>query len=174
MLITGTNIPAGTTVVSVGTTTLVMSAAATGTGSSLTMRFDSQGRIRSVNLKFSQPHAEDRDYMGAFNRDEPLRNDYAEPEMTIVEECVHGRAYAAARAYTVGTPRFIFREVSPITGAFYREFEFRLGNAQLTKLSKPVSGYGIMTQTLTWRGNNASADGSSVVVRIRSQAAALV
>jgi len=172
MGISGTGIPANTTVVSVGTTTLVMSAAG-GAGASLTMVFLTALRVRSFEVSLDSPHTEDRFYMGALNIDEPLRSDFIVARWRLTQEFANVNLLNAAKAFTTGAPKIIFQHGTTIGAASKREFELRSGSANLVEFSAPIEGYGVIIATSTWEAWLDGTDASALVARVRNTETAL-
>jgi hypothetical protein len=129
--------------------------------------------MRSFEITFDQPHAEDRFYMGAVNPLEPLRADFVTPRWRITEEFATKTAFDAARAFTVGSPRLLFQHPTTIGAVSKSEFEIRSNQANLEDYSAPSEGVGVLISTLTWQGFLDGTDASSLLVRARSTDAAL-
>lgn len=129
--------------------------------------------VRSFEITFEQPHAEDRYYMGAQGILEPLRQDFVTPRWRITEEFASKTAWDAAAAFTAGSPRLVFQHPTIIGAASHSEFEIRSNQANLEDLSVPVDGFGVMISTLTWQGFYDGTDLASLVVRARNTDAAL-
>lgn len=66
-------------------------------------------RLRSFTLTLAQPHTEDRFYLGSLNIDEPVRSDFLTATMQFSQEFVNRTQYDAARSFTSGSPRLVFR-----------------------------------------------------------------
>lgn len=125
-------------------------------------------RVRSIELAIVSPHTEDRFYVGSQNADQPIRNDFLTAKYTIQMEYLTNTASTRLAAGTVVDPQFIFRGAQVGASAF-REFEFRSGTAIIDSVSQPVSGYGVILQTVTLNSyNDGTGDASCVAIRVRN------
>lgn len=102
-------------------------------------------RLRSFEIRLQSPVADDRFYFGSTTIDEPLRSDFVAPTMRFTKEFQTKTLIDAYKAGTTGTP-----EISFASGADSVSFAF--GTAKATAYAHPVSGYGIITQDVTWEG----------------------
>ena len=131
-------------------------------------------RVRGLEVTLENPHADDRLYLGSLNIDEPLRNGFLKARYKLEQEFITATQWDAARAFTVGSPQFIFQHPT-LVGATTakREFEFRSNQANLTEFTAPISDYGIMVSTATWEAFFDPTDVSAIVVRVRNADVAL-
>lgn len=134
---------------------------------------DATPAVRSFEVSFEQPHAEDRYYLGAQNILEPLRQDFVTARWRITEEFATKLAWDAAAAFTLGSPRLVFRHPTLIGATAYSEFEVRSNQANLEDLSIPIEGFGVLLSTATWQAFYDGTDLSSLLVRVRNTDAAL-
>jgi hypothetical protein len=67
-------------------------------------------RIKAIEITLDNPHDEARFFMGLLNPDEPVRNDFIVARMRITQEFNDILQFDAARAFTVGSPRFVFKQ----------------------------------------------------------------
>lgn len=196
--VSASSVPPGTVVLSVAALTLTLSAAATATvsgslsASFLTMQAPSvlpvlyhQGvtiddgtadtpRIRSFEVTLESPHAEDRFYLGSVNIDEPLRSDFLTARWRLTQEFSTKTQFDAARAFTEGSPKLLFRHTTDIGSGNFREFELRSNRANLVEFSNPVEGYGVLISTATWEAfYDDATDLSALVARFRNNMPAL-
>jgi len=129
-------------------------------------------RVRAIELTLEQPHAEDRFYFGAQNIDEPLRTDFLTARWRLTQEFTTIVQFDSARAFTAGSPKFVFRHPAAITNGF-REFEIRSEKANLVEYSNPIEGYGVLISTATWEAWYDTTDVSALVARFRNDLVAL-
>lgn len=181
MLISCTNVPAGTYAGTVGATSIGMVKAdgtaqnATGTGSGLTATGYQQLRALSFEFSVDQPHVEDRLYIGSTLIADPVRNGPPVATLRIEQEYVTRTQFDMRRATTPGSPMLLFRSGTPFgtSPETYREFEVRLGTAYLSELSDPIEGPTVIKSTATWRGVYDATDAAVAAIRLRNQMAAL-
>lgn len=200
MAIIHPDVPIGTVVVGTpGTTTLTMSSAATAstaaTVSFKTMQSPmvlpvlynhavtiSDGtsdaaasvRVRSFEVTLEQPHAEDRFYLGSLNIDEPLRQDFLVARFRFTQEFNTKTQHDAARAFTVGSPRLLFRNTGEDFGSsYFREFELRANKANIVEFSAPVEGYGVLLSNVTWEAWYDSTQATALFARTRNMLTAI-
>jgi hypothetical protein len=65
--------------------------------------------VRSFEVTLSQPHTEDRFYMGALNMDEPMRSDFLAARWRLTQEYTTKTQMDAVINFTTGSPRILFR-----------------------------------------------------------------
>jgi hypothetical protein len=131
-------------------------------------------RIRSFEVTLENPHAEDRFYLGSLNIDEPIRQDFLTARWRLTQEFTTKAQFDAARAFTQGSPQFLFRHATDLGGTNFREFELRSNKANLVEFSAPIEGYGIILSTATWEAfYDDATDLSALVARTRNCMVAL-
>jgi hypothetical protein len=130
-------------------------------------------RVRSFEVSLENPHTEDRFYLSSLTMDEPVRQDFLTARWRIEQEFTTLTQWDAARAFTNGSPQFIFQHPTTIGAASKREFELRSNKAQLVEMSAPVSNYGILLSTATWEAYQDTGDASALVARFRNTEVAL-
>lgn len=174
-LVAGTGITTGTTVLSVDSATqITLSAVATASGTvSLTFR-SLLVRVRSFEITLEQPHtAEERAYFGSDTIDEPLRQDFIKATMRFQQEFTTKTAWAAARAFGVGSPRVMFQHPTTIGAASKREIELQMNNATYRELSPPVEGYGVIICNTVMQGDFDPVNATALFLRVRNTEPAL-
>lgn len=129
--------------------------------------------VRSFEVSFEQPHAEDRFYLGAQNILEPLRQEFVTARWRLTEEFATQTAWDAAAAFTAGSPKLLFQHPTTIGAASKSEFEIRSNQANLEDISVPIEGFGVLLATLPWQAFYDGTDLSSLLVRVRNTDAAL-
>lgn len=102
-------------------------------------------RLRSFELALVSPVAEDRFYFGSTTIDEPLRSDFVAPTLRLVKEFQTKTLIDAFKAGTSGSPQLVFTSGTNV-------ITIEMGTAKATAYTHPVSGYGIVTQEVTWEG----------------------
>lgn len=130
-------------------------------------------RVRSFTVSYEQPHTEDRFYLGSLNMDEPLRSDFVKCQWRLTQEFTTETQFAAAMAFTEGSPKLVFEHPTTIGSSAKRQFELRSNRANLVEWSAPIQGYGVIISTATWEAFYDAADTSSMVIRTRSLDVAL-
>ena len=71
-------------------------------------------RMRGFELSLTQPHAEDRFYLTSVNPDEPVRSDFLQARWRLTQEYITKTQFDAARAFTTGSPRLLFRHPTAV------------------------------------------------------------
>jgi hypothetical protein len=131
-------------------------------------------RVRSFEVTLEQPHtADERAYLGSLTIDEPLRQDFITARWRLEQEFTTLTQWDAARAFTLGSPQFVFQNPTTIGVSSKREFELRSNKANLVEFSAPVSDYGVLVSTATWEAYFDATDASALLARFRNTEVAL-
>ena len=115
-------------------------------------------RMKSFEFKHTNNIDTGRYYIGSAAPDGARRSVYGEHTMTITAEFQTLDAFNLLKTYAAPTsaPKVLFQG-AVVTGATYREMEFGLSaTARLTDYTLDLSGYGIPTCTMTWRGHRGA------------------
>lgn len=131
-------------------------------------------RVRSFEVTLESPHHEDRYFFGGgLNIDEPIRSDFLTARFRLTQEFTTKAQHDAARAFTKGSPKLLFRHPEALQSADFREFEIRCSNANMVEFGAPVEGFGIIMSTATWEGIFDPTDATALFARFRNALPAL-
>jgi len=130
-------------------------------------------RVRSFEVSLESPHAEDRWFVGSVNIDEPLRSDFLAARFKLTQEFTTKTQHDAARAFTKGSPKLLFRHSEALLSTNFREFELRANQANLVEFGAPVEGFGVMLSTATWEAWFDTTDATALLARFRNDLPAL-
>jgi hypothetical protein len=122
-------------------------------------------RMRSFEINLGSPVHDDRFYLGSTTIDEPIRSDFVAPTMRFVKEFHTKTLIDAMKAGTTGNPALGFN-----SGTDW--ITLQMDTAKATTYTHPISGYGIITQEVTWEGllTDAATDFGLKMTVINDQA----
>jgi tail tube protein len=121
--------------------------------------------VRSFELAYRAPFADDRFYVGALNPAEFIRNDFVGTTWRFTEDLQTDSALSALTAFTAASPQLIFR--GGALGANFYEFEVRSDAAQVARVAHVVAGYGVVRLELTVESYHHATNGT-LYVRFRN------
>ncbi len=111
-------------------------------------------KLRSFEITIRNP-VEEEGALGQVQIEEPFRNDFLEIKAVFRKIYKTKTLHAAARAFTVGSPKLVFGSAAT------KRITFDIGTANIEVYQHPVRGYGVVLQEVTWNAikdvTNASA-----------------
>jgi hypothetical protein len=126
-------------------------------------------RVTEWEVELTNNMNVERLFTGSQTPDQPLRDNFLQVKWRITKKYKTIVLADAARAFTTGSPKLVFRNAAVgIGGSSFREFELRSNQAQITDYESSVDGYGEVEQTVEWTAFFDATDASALVARFRS------
>lgn len=125
-------------------------------------------RLRAFSLTIDNMLAKDREYGGSAGLiDEPIADGFASVKWSFTNEYHTQTALAMANAMTSGSPKLVFGSTTS------KRVTLESGNAFITDYGHPVSGPGIMEQTMEYEADYSSGDASALKITVEDTASTI-